>query len=143
MRKNLKTYQNINRESALIAADPHIVIVMLFNGIFESISVAKGAISRKDLAVKSQQLSKAMSILRSLQDSLDYDSEPVISANFSDLYAYCIDRLLDVSLSLDCDMLDDVVGLLKPLSEAWKNISQEDKEKGFALLKSKELSHQL
>ena len=139
MRNNIKQYQTINRETGIISADPHTIISMLFNGIFESISVTKGAIERKDFDSKSKQLNKTMSILRSLQDSLDYESEPKISANFYELYAYCIDRLTDVSTSLDCSILDEVTDLLKPLSEAWKNIPESDKQEGFSLIKAKEL----
>lgn len=140
MRNNLKAYQTINRESGLNVADPHTIISMLFDGVFESVSVAKGAIERGDLAVKSQQLNKAMSILRSLQDSLDMESEPKISANFNDLYAYCIDQLTEVSVSQDCKILDEVISLLKPLSDAWKGISEEDKKAGLDLLKAKDLA---
>jgi len=140
MRKNLKSYRNINLESGLNTADPHTIISMLFNGILESVSIAKGAIERKDLALKSQQLNKAMSILRSLQDSLDSESEPDISGNFYDLYAYCIDRLVEVSVSQDCTIIDEIVSLLKPLSDAWKNISEEDKKNGNSLLKSKQMA---
>ncbi|MEY8214835.1 MAG: flagellar export chaperone FliS [Colwellia sp.] len=138
MRNNIKQYQTINRESGIISADPHTIISMLYNGIFESISVAKGAIERKDFDTKSKQLNKAMSILRSLQNSLDNKSEPKISSNFYELYAYCIDLLTDVSSSLDCAKLDEVIELLKPLAEAWKNISEKDKKEGLSLLKSKE-----
>lgn len=140
MRTNIKTYQNINVESGINASDPHTIISMLFDGILQSVSVAKGAIERKDLATKSIQLNKAMSILRSLQDSLDHDSEPKISDNFNDLYAFCIDRLTEVSVSLDSSIIDEVVDLLKPLAEAWKNIPEDDKQAGFSLLKSKELA---
>jgi flagellar protein FliS len=140
MRNNIKTYQNINVESGINAADPHTIISMLFDGIFQSISVAKGAIERKELAIKSAQLNKAMSILRSLQDSLDNEAEPKISANFYELYAYCIDRLTEVSVSLDCSILDEVVDLLKPLADAWKNIPEVDKQAGLALLKSKKIA---
>lgn len=140
MRKNLKQYKQIGRESAIIASDPHTIIVMLFNGIFESISVAKGAIERKEFELKSQQLSKAISIVRSLQDCLDHDSEPQISDNFHQLYSYCVERLADASTSLEVSILDEVVGLLKPLSQAWQNISNADKEEGLSLLKSKEIT---
>ncbi|NQZ22272.1 MAG: flagellar export chaperone FliS [Colwellia sp.] len=137
MRSNMKQYQTINRESGIISADPHTIISMLFSGIFESISVARGAIDRKDFDTKSKQLNKAMSILRSLQYSLDMDSEPKISANFFELYGYCIDVLTDVSVSLDCSKLDEVGELLKPLADAWKNIPENDKQAGFALLNAK------
>ncbi|MBU2869975.1 flagellar export chaperone FliS [Colwellia sp. E2M01] len=140
MRANIKKYQNINVESGINAGDPHTIISMLFDGIFQSISVAKGAIERKDFATKSIQLNKSMSILRSLQDSLDMESEPQISKNFYELYAYCIDRLTDVSVSLDLSKLDDVVTLLKPLADAWKEISAADKDAGLALLKAKKVA---
>jgi len=140
MRNNIKTYQNINVESGINAADPHTIISMLFDGVFQSVSIAKGAIERKELDVKSKQLNKAMSILRSLQDSLDMESEPEISKSFNDLYAYCIDRLTEVSVSLDCAIIDEVVNLLKPLADAWKNISESDKQTAHALLKSKDLA---
>ena len=140
MRNNIRTYQKVNVESGINASDPHTIISMLFDGIFQSVSVAKGAIERKDFATKSTQLNKAMSILRSLQDSLDRESEPKISESFYDLYAYCIDRLTEVSVSMDCSIIDEIVGLLKPLADAWKNIPEVDKQAGFALLKSKELA---
>lgn len=140
MRNNIKQYQTINRESGIISADPHAIIVMLFNGVFESISIAKGAIERKDFDNKSKQLNKAMSILRSLQDSLDRDSEPKISANFYELYAYCLDRLTEASVSLDSAILDEVTGLLKPLAEAWKSMPEKDKQEGISLLKSKKIA---
>jgi len=140
MRKNLTAYKKIDRESAIIASDPHTIIVMLFNGVFESISVAKGAIERKELELKSQQISKATSILRSLQDCLDHDAEPKISDNFYQLYGYCVERLMDASVSLDIAILDEVVELLKPLSDAWQKMSNNDKEEGLSLLKSKELA---
>jgi flagellar protein FliS len=140
MRNNMKQYQTINRESGIISADPHTIISMLFDGIFESISIAKGAIDRKDFNTKSKQLNKAMSILRSLQDSLDSDSEPTISANFHNLYGYCIDRLTDVSVSLDSSKLDEIIDLLKPLAQAWKSMPENDKEAGFTLIKSRKLA---
>lgn len=134
MRNNLKTYQKVNRESGLVAADPHTVILMLLNGTLESISIAQGAIERKDLNQKSTQLSKAINIIRSLRSSLDKESEPQISKNFDDLYAYCIDALMDVSVSLDIARLDEVINLLKPIRDAWKEMSDADKQQGIIML---------
>ena len=140
MRKNIKTYQSISVESVINTANPHTIISMLFDGIFKSLSITRGAIERKDLSIKSSQLNKAISILRSLQDSLDTESQPKISEIFYDLYTYCIDRLMEVSTSLNCSILDDVVDLLKPVADAWKEISEVDKKAGFELLQEKKTS---
>ncbi|MBO9489063.1 flagellar export chaperone FliS [Endozoicomonas sp. G2_1] len=138
MRNNLRAYQKVNRDSNLSAADPHTVISMLYDGLIESISISKGAIERKDLALKANSLTKSINILRSLQDSLDKESEPQISENFNTLYSYCIERLGTASVSLETSLLDEVIDLLKPLRDAWKNISQQDKEEGFAKISDRD-----
>lgn len=132
MRSNLKTYQKVNRDSSLTAADPHRVIVMLFDGLLEGVSIAKGAIERKDLELKSNSLSKSINILRSFQDTLDFESEPVISDNFNALYEYCIEQLTEASVSLEISTLDHVTDLLKPIRDAWKEIPEAEKQAGFA-----------
>lgn len=138
MRSNLKSYQKVNRDSSLTAASPHIVILMLFDGILESISIAKGAVERHDLATKSKSINKALSILRSLQDSLDRESEPKISENFDALYAYCIDRLVDASVTLDIAAFNEVVDLLKPIRDAWKAMSENDKQEGILKINTRD-----
>ncbi|REL30286.1 flagellar export chaperone FliS [Thalassotalea euphylliae] len=140
MRNNLKAYQKVNRDSGLTAADPHTVILMLYNGLLENIAIGKGAIERKDLALKATALTKAINILNSLEDSLDKDSEPTISNNFSNLYGYCIEQLMSASVSLDIAVLDQVAEFLIPLRDAWQNISEQDKQAGFAKLNERDNS---
>lgn len=138
MRTNLKTYQNVNRESSLLAAEPHTIILMLFNGALESIAFAKGAIERKDFTVKAEKITKAVNIINSLRSSLDKESQPQISANFDALYEYCADRLMNASATLNVAILDEVIGLLKPLRDAWAEMSEESKSEGHKLLREKE-----
>lgn len=138
MRSNLKTYQNVNRESSLLAAEPHTIILMLFNGALESIAFAKGAIERKDFTVKAEKITKAVNIINSLRTSLDKDTQPEISANFDALYVYCADRLMNASATLNVAVLDEVITLLKPLRDAWAEMSAADKNEGHQLLRAKE-----
>ncbi|MCW8833169.1 MAG: flagellar export chaperone FliS [Colwellia sp.] len=138
MRSNLKTYQNVNRESSLLAAEPHTIILMLFNGALESIAFAKGAIERKDFTVKAEKITKAVNIINSLRTSLDNDAQPEISANFDALYEYCADRLMNASATLNVGILDEVISLLKPLRDAWAEMSEADKTEGHQLLRAKE-----
>lgn len=137
MRQNLKAYKKVGVESSLLAADPHQIILMLFNGLLESLSQVKGAVERKDFQLKANLMSKGISIINSLDDALDHEAEPKISENFSNLYQYCSNRLMEASVSLDTDVIDEVVQLLKPIRDAWSEISVADKEVGFDLLKQK------
>ena len=138
MRKNIQTYKKVDVESNVIASDPHRIISLLYNGIFENLAKVKGAIQRKDLAAKSMNLTKAINIFRALEDALDFEKEPKISENFHNLYEYCIAVLSEVSVSLELKRVDEVVDLLKPLSDAWQQMPEQDKEEGLQLLKRKE-----
>ena len=141
MRQNLKAYKKVNIESSILSADPHQVIVMMYDGLLESIAQAKGAIERKDLDNKSRLMTKAVNILTALQNALDKDSQPEISNNFDVLYTHCINILNDVNVSLETKGLDDVHSFIKPLRDAWKEIPAEEKEKGLEMLREKEGSN--
>lgn len=138
MRKNLKAYNQVNIESSLLSANPHQIILMMYDGLLESIAKGKGAIERGDLEIKSKMLTKAVNILAALENSLDAKAEPEISKNFSALYGYCIDKLNEISVSMDTEGLDQVIEFLKPLRDAWKEMPETSKQEGIELLKQKD-----
>lgn len=138
MRQNLQAYKKVNVESSMLAADPHQIILMMLDGALESMANAKGAIERKDLAVKSQMMTKAVNILTALQNSLDKEAEPTISENFSTLYDYCINNLNEANISLDTSIIDEVHTFLSPLRDAWKEMPESSKQEGLDLLKQKD-----
>lgn len=137
MRQNLQAYKKVNIDSNILASDPHKIIVMMFDGVLQSIAQAKGAIERKDLALKSTSMTKSINILNALRNSLDFTSEPTISQRFDDLYVYCIDQLNDISLNLNAEAIDEVSNLLKPLRDAWFEMPEEAKKEGLSLLEER------
>lgn len=137
MRQNLKAYKKVDVDSSILDSNPHQIILMMFDGMLQGIAVGKGAIERKDLAVKATALTKAINILEALRNSLDFESEPDISKNFDVMYSYCIDCVVDASVSLDVAKLDEVVTMIKPIRDAWKDIPEESKQEGLTLLAGK------
>lgn len=138
MRKNLQTYRQVNVESGVLSSDPHKIILMMFDGALTAIAEAKGAIERKDLESKSKSITKAINIFSALRESLDKESEPEISDNFDNLYSYCIDNLIDLSISMNLDGLDEIIAFIKPVRDAWFQMPESAKQDGMTLLKSKE-----
>jgi len=140
MRKNLQTYNKVNVESGVLSSDPHKVVLMMFDGALTAIAEAKGAIERKDLATKSKCLIKAINIFSALRESLDKESEPTISENFDNLYAYCIGNLIELSVSLDLSGLDEISAFIKPVRDAWSQMPESAKQDGMTLLKNRDHS---
>ena len=73
--RNLKAYRKTNLEAELSVANPHRVVQMMFEGLLERLSQAKGAILRKDYEYKADRISKATGIINGLQMSLDDKQE--------------------------------------------------------------------
>ncbi len=137
MRSNLKAYKKVNVESGILASDPHMIILMMLDGALGAIAQTKGAFERKDFEAKSALISKAINIFSALRESLDKESQPQISQHFDDLYSYCIIRLGDLSVSMEPEGLDELIGLVKPLRDAWEQMPEDAKQEGINMLNEK------
>jgi len=119
----LNTYKNVGLESGVAAADPHKLILMLYQGALLAIASAKNQILRKQIAAKGASISKAIKIIdEGLKACLDVEAGGEIGKNLFDLYDYMNQRLLIANLKNDIAILDEVSGLLSELKGAWESI---------------------
>ena len=120
----LNAYKNVGIESGVAAADPHKLILMLYQGAMLAIASGKNQMLRKQIAAKGASLSKAIKIIdEGLKACLDVKSGGEIGQNLFDLYDYMNQRLLIANLKNDAAILDEVSGLLRELKDAWESIS--------------------
>lgn len=123
----MNQYKQVGTQINADSADPHQLIVMLFDGALERIAIAKGAIFRQDIAEKGQKIGRAIAIIDGLRASLDKDNGGEIAENLDDLYDYMQRRLLDANINSDVEILDEVTGLIKDIREAWVAIPLQDR----------------
>ncbi len=122
--RNLKAYRRTNLEAELSVADPHRIIQMLFDGLIERLSQAKGAIERKDFEYKADRLSKAVGILNGLQMSLDTKQDPELGNRLFSLYDYMKELLNKATTSLEIKPIDECISLIMPIKQAWDQIPE-------------------
>ena len=127
--RNLKAYEKTNVEAELSVADPHRVSQMMYEGLIERLSQAKGAIMRHDQEYKADRISKAVGIINGLQSALDNRSNPELGQRMFALYDYMKELLTKASVSLDTAPIDEVINLILPIKQAWDQIPQDIKEK--------------
>lgn len=127
--RNLKAYKKTNLEAELSVADPHRVIQMMYEGLIERLSQAKGAIMRHDYEYKADRISKAVGIINGLQSALDNRSNPELGQRMFALYDNMKELLTKASVSLDTAPIDEVINLILPIKQAWDQIPQDIKEK--------------
>ncbi|MDD4910910.1 MAG: flagellar export chaperone FliS [Sideroxydans sp.] len=124
-RTGSKAYSTIGVESGVLAADPHKLIAMLYQGALLAIANAKNGILRKDIPAKGKAISHAMLIIdEGLKASLDKNVGGELAQNLDALYDYMCSRLLTANLKNDIDALDEVTRLLDELKGAWDSIRQ-------------------
>jgi flagellar protein FliS len=121
-RAPINAYLRTGLETRAVDADPHQLVAMLFDGLFESMAQARGAIRSGDAAAKGRALGRAVRIVdEGLRGALDLKSG-ALAQDLHDLYAYVTLRLTRANLKSDEAALDECTALMQPLREAWTAI---------------------
>jgi flagellar protein FliS len=123
----LKQYRQTGAHEAVSGASPHRLIQLLFNGVLQNITTAKGLMLRKDNH-KGTLISKSISILDELRQSLNFEIGGEIAENLNALYEYSQLRLLRANLKNDTALLDEVAHLLREIKSAWDAIAPSEKD---------------
>lgn len=125
-RSGASAYAKVGIETGVVAASPHKLIVMLFDGALVALATAQQHMKTGDIAAKGLAISKAIDIIYcGLRASLDHNTGGEIAANLDALYEYMTNRLLVANLNNQPEIIDEVQHLLHDLRSAWEAISPE------------------
>lgn len=121
-------YARVGEETGVVAASPHKLIVMLFDGATIAVKHAIESMKAGDVANKGTAISKAIMIIDSgLRASLNKEVGGQIAENLDALYSYMSMRLLTANLQNSQEMLEEVLRLLDDVRSAWVSIGDEQK----------------
>lgn len=120
-------YAQVGLETGVSTADPHKLVLMLFEGALLSIAKASAALDSQDIPGKGMAISKAIEIiLNGLKVSLDYEAGGELAQRLGALYDYMTQRLLYANLHNSRPAMDEVTQLLTDLKSAWEAIGASD-----------------
>ena len=117
-------YRQVETVTSVSQADPHQLVMLLFDGAIAAILQARHALSVGDREVKLATVSKAMRIIdEGLKASLESHGDPQLGDNLHALYDHMVSRLFIANLH-DSDVpLEEVGRLLGELRSAWAEIA--------------------
>jgi flagellar secretion chaperone FliS len=119
-----KAYSMIGVETGVAAANPHSLILMLYDGALQAIADALRHLDARAVADKGRAVSRAISIIdEGLKGCLDRSAGGEIASHLGELYDYMCRRLLLASLKDDRRGFDEVARLLNELRGAWATIA--------------------
>jgi flagellar protein FliS len=117
------SYAKVGVETGVLAASPHKLIVMLFDGAVVALRTASLQMASGNVPEKGKAISKAIEIIdNGLRASLNKEAGGQIAENLDSLYEYMSARLLTANIKNDSVILDEVQGLLVELRDAWNAI---------------------
>lgn len=119
-----KAYGEVAVQSGIAASSPHKLIDMLFDGLIDSINKGRGAMARGEVEEKGKALGKAARILEEgLKAGLNLEQGGELADNLRNIYDFCIVELTTANLKNDENKLEDVLKIIEPIANAWKEIA--------------------
>ncbi len=122
-RRALNAYAKVGVESGIEAADPHKLVLMLFEGAMIAVNDTRQHLRNKQIAARGMAASKAIMIIENgLKASLDMNSGGELAQHLADLYDYMCKQLLSANLHASDRPLEEVHQLLGDLKDAWAQV---------------------
>ena len=117
-------YAQLAVETSVASADPHTLILLLFEGAEAAIRLAKFKLQENDVAAKGQAISQAIQIVSDgLRASLDVKAGGELAERLAALYEYIAARLLWANVKNDEAAMDECLNLLGEIHSAWAQIA--------------------
>jgi flagellar protein FliS len=121
----IATYQQMEIESDVRGADPHRLIVLLFDGAESALKQAQAHIAADNVVGKSESIMKAVEIiLDGLSASLNLEEGGELAGNLRALYSYMVSRLIHANIHKDAAAITEVQNLLGEIAGAWREMGQ-------------------
>lgn len=119
----IASYRQVEIESDIRGADPHRLIVLLFDGAESALHKALACLEANDIVGKSNALMKAIDIILSgLSASLNLEEGGDLAHNLKALYDYMVSRLIHANVHKDASAIREVQRLLGEISGAWREM---------------------
>ncbi len=118
----LAQYGQIKNDAQTSYASPHQLMLMLFDGAIEAMSMTVGAIQNKNFELRSKQNTRSITIINGMRDCLDMEAGGDLANNLYSLYQYMAQELFKASFKNDADTIQNIQTMLKDIRESWEKI---------------------
>ena len=120
-KKMTDAYQTTERNALVETEDPHQLVLVMFDALIKSIEVYVDNLDVKtaDLELRSKHFSRALTIIYSLQSSLDFEKGGDIADNLFQTYEFARQMIIGSIKDMDEAGPKRALALLTEIREAW------------------------
>ena len=125
-RKPIAAYAKVAIDNSVEIADPHKLVLMLFDGAMLAQSSAQMQMENGKVAERGASISRAIDIIScGLKASLDMKQGGDLADKLAALYDYMSLQLIQANLNNNPRIIKEIVGLLGELRAAWAEIAND------------------
>ncbi len=94
--------------------------LMLYEGAIKFCNIAIAAVEQRDIEKAHINILKVEHIIEEFQSTLNYKYS--VAKDFNNVYEYLQGRLTQANLKKDKEILEEVLGHLRSMRDAWKEV---------------------
>lgn len=125
-KKIADVYKSTERNALVESEDPHKLVLIMFDALIKSIEIYVENIDVKkaDLELRSKHFSRALTIIYSLQSSLDFEKGGEIADNLFQTYEFARQMVIGSIKTMDEVGPKRAISLLSEIREAWAQMGE-------------------
>ncbi len=110
----------------VMTASPAKLVRMLYDKVALSLKEAIAAIEAGEVETRWRDNARAMEILSHMWSTLDVEKGGEIAQNLESLFSFMLARLPEVDFQNDPEPAREVIELLEPLRESWRELAKRE-----------------
>ncbi len=111
-------------------SSPGEILVMLLDGLFRFLQDARVAIEKDDRARAGERINRSHAILTELAAGLNRSVAPELCERLEGIYTFCMGRIVEANLNRDPERIVDVIRILTPIRDGFKEAVRQGATKG-------------
>lgn len=119
----LKAYRNTDVDARCADSDKRQLVIMMYDGAIDAIKLAAAHAERQEHKAVNAAVSRAMTIIAGLRETLDLEQGGSVAQHLNDFYQFLTRKLMRSGAHASSADLADCHDLLAQVREAWAAIS--------------------
>jgi len=118
-RSSLLAYKQVQSESIAHGGGGAELVVLLFDGIIESLSQAAITMGEKQWLISGRHVTRAQTIIAGLRETLDFERGKPVSDDLLAFYNAASAQLVQAQIQRDTKIISALIGHMRDLRSAW------------------------
>ena len=120
----LDAYSNSEKKAIVEAEDSHAMVLLLFDELIKTLRIFSDNLDREkgDVNLRTEKMSRALTIIYALQSSLDFEQGGEIAENLFRLYEYARQQVIAEAKTFKASGTLVAISSLEDIREAWAEI---------------------